>query len=124
MDHETTNDRLPEIVDYLRANPTPPEATGGQHVHIHHHYPAPAPPPPPPKATLAEQALPWVWLALGATIIVTICSLILAVAMLALLVGLLGVAVTAAILAFLVKTVRESQINADLARPGRTRRSR
>lgn len=117
------NSRLPEIVEYLKANPTPPAA--GQHVHIHHHYAPPAPPPPPPKPTVAEQVIPWMWLALGAMIIGTICAMILAVVMTALLIGLLGVAVAAAALAYLIKTTRESQINIELARQGRpTRRTR
>lgn len=125
MDHETTNDRLPEIVDYLRANPTPP-APGGQHIHIHHHYAAPPErePAPPPKQTFAEQAVPWIFLGLGACIILTICGLFLAVALIAVVIGLLAMVLFATVLAFLVKTVRESQINTDAARTGRTRRSR
>lgn len=129
MDHKTTNDRLPEIVDYLRANPTSPattggEGSGGQHVHIHHHYAAPPPPPPPPKQTFAEQAVPWIFLGLGACIILTICGLFLAVALIAVVIGLLAMVLFAAVLAFLIKTIRESQINTDAARAGRTRRSR
>lgn len=117
------NDRLPEIVEYLRANPTAPPA-GGQHIHIHHHYaPAPetggAPPPEQPARSLAEQALPWVWLALGALIIGTVCAMILAVVLTALLIGLIGTAVAAAAIAYLIKTTRESQINLELARQGR-----
>jgi hypothetical protein len=113
---QPNSDRLPEIVDYLRAHPTPP--AGGQHIHIHHHYaPAPAPPPAPEPAGpgFAEKALPWVWLALGSAIILTICSLLLAVAMMALLMGLVGLTLFAVALAFLIKTVRESQINSGLA---------
>ena len=114
---QTNSDRLPEIVEYLRANPTPP-ADGGQHIHIHHHYPTPPAPPPAPEAAgpgFAEKALPWVWLALGSTIILTICGLLLAVAMMALLMGLIGLTLFAVALAFLIKTVRESQINEGLA---------
>jgi hypothetical protein len=113
---QPNSDRLPEIVEYFRANPTPP--AGGQHVHIHHHYaPAPAPPPAPERdgPSFAEKALPWVWLALGSTIILTICALLLAVAMMALLMGLIGLTLFAVALAFLIKTAREAQINAGLA---------
>lgn len=122
------NDRLPAIVEYLRMHPTPPGGDGQPqviHVHEHHHYAPPPPPPPPPKPTLAEQVLPWMWLALGALIIGTICAMILAVVMTALLIGLIGVAIAAAALAYLIKTTRESQINVELARQGRpTRRNR
>lgn len=115
--------RLPEIVEYLQANPTPP-AAGGQHVHIHHHYAPPAPPPPPPKPTMAEQILPWMYLALAAAIIGTILATILAVVLTALLIGLIGVSVAAAAVAYLIKTTRESQINTDLVRQGQVRNRR
>lgn len=124
MDHD--NDRLPAIVEYLKMNPTPSSVTeNGQviHVHEHHHYPPPAPPPPPPKPTVASQVIPWVWTALAATIIGTVCSLILAAVVVALVVGLLAVAVAGAVIAYLIRTTRESQINMELARrPGRRSR--
>lgn len=122
MTTEENEDRLPAIVDYLRMNPTPPAAGGGQHIHIHHHYAAPPPPEPPPKPTVAEQVIPWMWLALGAMIIGTVCAMILAVVMTALLIGLIGVGIAAAALAYLIKTTRESQINTELARPVRSDR--
>lgn len=121
MTTEENDDRLPAIVEYLKMNPTPPTGTGagGQHVHIHHHYAPPAPPPPPPKPTIAEQVIPWMWLALGAMIIGTVCAMILAVVMTALLIGLIGVSIAAAAIAYLIKTTRESQINMELTRQGR-----
>lgn len=115
------NSRLPEIVDYLRRNPTVPPADG-QHVHIHFHAAPPAPPPPPPGRTVAEHVLPWVWLGLGATIILTICAVLLAAVIVALVLGLIALAVCAVAIAYLVKTTRESQINMDLARQGRPNR--
>jgi hypothetical protein len=123
MDHETSEDRLPAIIEYLRMHPahTLPGAQstgdGGPtviHVHEHHHYAPPPPPPPPPKPTVAEQVIPWLYFALMACIIGTICAAILAAVIVALVVGLLAVAVVAAVLAHLVKTVRESQINVGL----------
>jgi hypothetical protein len=134
MDQE--NDRLPAIVEYLKMNPLPaglagePSGTGpgGQviHVHEHHHYAPPAPPPPPPKPTVAEQVIPWLWVALLSCIIGTICAFILAVVMVALLLGLIGLALLAAVISHLVKTTRESQINSELAhavaRPSRRNR--
>lgn len=127
MTTEENDDRLPAIVEYLKMNPTPPTGTGagGQHVHIHHHYAPPAPPPPPPKPTIAEQVIPWMYVAVGVMIIGTICAMILAVVMTALLIGLIGVAIAAAAIAYLIKTTRESQINMELARERRpTRRNR
>lgn len=118
------NSRLPEIVEYLNANPTPP-AAGGQHIHIHHHYAPPAPPAPPPRGpTVAEQVIPWMYVGLMACIIGTLCAMILAAVIVALVVGMLAVAVVAAVLAYLIKTTRESQINADLARQGLVRNRR
>lgn len=118
------NGRLPEIVEYLHANPTSP-AAGGQHVHIHHHYaPLPPPPPPPRGPTVAEQVIPWMYVGLMACIIGTLCAMILAAVIVALVVGMLAVAVVAAVLAYLIKTTRESQINADLSRQGRVRNRR
>ena len=117
------SNRLPEIVEYLSANPTPP-AGGGQHIHIHHHYAPPAPPTPPPKPTLAEQVVPWMYLALAAAIIGAILAAILAVVMTALLIGLIGVSVAAAAVAYLIKTTRESQINEGLVRQGAARNRR
>ena len=118
--HHDQSPRLGEITEYLRANPTPSGSTGtgpAQHVHIHHHYAPPAPPPPPPKATVAEQVVPWVMLGLGACIILTICGLFLAVALVALVLGLLAMAVLVAVIAYLIKTINESRAQA--ARPNR-----
>jgi hypothetical protein len=131
MDQE---DRLPAIVEYLRMNPTPSlpgtETAGGPqiiHVHEHHHYaPAPAPPPVPERTGpgFAEKLLPWIWLGLGATVILTICAVVLAAVIMALVVGTVAVAVAAAAVAYLVKTTRESQINSELLRQLGTQRRR
>lgn len=122
---DRTSDRLPAIVEYLRMNPTASlpgaeHATGPGvpqvvHVHEHHHYPPPAPPPPPPKPTVAEQVMPWLYAGLMACIIGTICAFILAVVMVALLVGLAGVAIVAVAIAFAIRAARESKINTMLA---------
>jgi hypothetical protein len=112
--------RLPEIVEYLKASPTPPPDAGGQHIHVHHHYAPPAPPPPVPKATVAEQVVPWTLLGLGACIIITVCGLFLAVALIALVAGLLALAVVTAVIALLVKYINEGRA----AAPSRNRRNR
>jgi hypothetical protein len=124
-EHESS-DRLPAIVEYLKMHPTEKlpgvgDSTGQGttqiiHVHEHHHYAPPAPPQPPPKPTLAEQMIPWLYFALMAIIIGTICAVILAAVILALVIGLIAVAVCVAVIAHLIKTTRESQINMDLAR--------
>lgn len=116
------SDRLRELTEYYRAHPTPApglETPGGQHIHIHehHHYPPPPPPPPPPKATVAEQVVPWVMLGLGACIILTLCGLFLAVALLALVAGLIALTLFAAVLAYVIKSINEGR--AASARPNR-----
>lgn len=120
------NGHLPEIVEYLKANPTPPPGGDGtgQHIHIHHHYAPAAPAPPPRGPTVAEQVIPWMYVGLMACIIGTLCAMILAAIIVALVVGLLAVAVVAAVLAYLIKTTRESQINLDLTRQGQVRNRR
>lgn len=120
MEIETKQERLSSIVQYLRDNPTPnlrtdPETGQEVHFHEHHHYPAPAPPLPPPKPTVAEKVIPWLYLSLLACIIGTICAFILAVVMVALVIGMLGLAVVAAVVSHLIKTTRESQINSELS---------
>jgi len=122
MDHET-NDRLPEIIDYLRANPTPPAAgPGGQHIHVHHHYAPPPPPPPPPRATMAEQIVPWVYLMVLVMIAATVCAAILAVIGIILVAVLLAVAIVAAVLAYLVRSMNEGSAVKALARDQGKRR--
>lgn len=113
------NDRLPAIVEYLRMHPTSTlpgaDSSGGQgaapviHVHEHHHYAPPPPPPPPPKPTVAEQVIPWLWTALMACIIATICAAILTVLILALVIGMLALAVVVALIAFLIKQMNEGR---------------
>jgi hypothetical protein len=74
-----------ELLEYLKANPTAAAqaADGGVHVHVHHHYapPAPAPAGPVhqgPGPTTAEKVIPWLWTALLACIVLTLCALVFA----------------------------------------------
>lgn len=73
-----------ELEDYLRANPSASSAPGGVHVHVHHHYaPAvtqenPAPVHQGPQKSAAEKILPWLWTALLACIVLTICAVLFA----------------------------------------------
>lgn len=74
-----------EMLDYLRANPTPPPGDGGKvEFHVHHHY-APSEPIPPghivrqgPEKSVAEKVLPWLWVSLLGCIVLTICAAVLA----------------------------------------------
>lgn len=77
-----------ELLEYLKANPTAAQqAEGGIHVHVHHHY-APQPAPPAgevvhqgPKQSMAEKIIPWLWTALLACIVLTLCAAVLAAVM-------------------------------------------
>lgn len=124
MDHRTSNSRLPEIVDYLKANPTPPANAdaGGQHVHVHHHYAAP--PAPPPKATIMDQLPGWMMLAMMFMIVGTVCAVILVAIGVILVIILLGLAVVVALLAYLVRSMNEGQAVRALADQGRKTRDR
>ena len=115
MTTEDTN-RLPEIIKYLEANPTPPPAQpGGQHIHIHHHYAPPAPPVPPPRATFMDQLPAYLLLLTAMTIIGTICAAILAVIGVVVIAVLVVAAVVIALLAYLVRSMGESQALRSLA---------
>lgn len=126
MDHETSpeayRNRLPQVIDYLRDNPTPDGfAADGRaiHLHEHHHYAAPAPPPPPPKATVAEQLIPWVYLLVLVMIAATVCAAILAVIGIILIIVLLAVAVVIGMLTYLVRSMAEGTAVKALADQGK-----
>lgn len=135
MTTEDQNSRLPDIVDYLRMNPTPPPGgSGGQHIHVHHHYAPAAPAPPPPERTpgqkLLDQMVPYFILGLFAMIILTGCSIILfmfAAAIVAIILavvgGLVALALVIGFLAYLVRSMNEGQAVKALSRDqGRKRR--
>lgn len=119
MTTEDPNSRLPEIVDYLRMNPTPPGGgPGGQHIHVHHHYAPAAPAPPPPERTpgqkVLDQMVPYFILGIFAMIILTGCAIILfmfAAAFVAIILsvigGLVALAVVIGFLAYLVRSMNE-----------------
>lgn len=108
-DHQS--DRLSEITEYYRANPTPPAVTpaGGQHVHIHHHYAAPPPPPPPPKPSAADKLIPWVYFMVLAMIAATLCAAVLAIIGIILVAVLVAVALVVALMAYLVRSMNEGR---------------
>lgn len=114
--------RLTEITEYYRANPTPPppEGHGTPQIHVHHHYaPAQAPPPPPEPTRgkkLLDDLVPYFVLGLFAMIILTGCAILLfmfAAAIVAVILsavaGLVGLAVVVAFLAYLVRSMNEGQ---------------
>lgn len=99
-----------ELMDYLRANPTSPGADGGVHVHVHHHY-APAAPIPAehivhqgPQQSMAQKVIPWLWTALIACIIGTICAAILATVLLVLVVVLAALALLGLVIAYIINS--------------------
>ena len=108
-----------ELLDYLRANPSAPNgAEGGVHVHVHHHY-APAAPIPPEhivhqggQRSVAEKVIPWLWTALVACIVLTVCAVVFAM------VAIVAVVVLAALvlLGLVVAYVINSQTGAIDAR--------
>lgn len=108
-----------ELLDYLRANPTPPQgAEGGVHVHVHHHY-APAAPIPAdhivhqgPQESMAQKILPWLWTALLACVVLTICAAVLATV----LVVVVAVLAALALLGLVIAYVINSQTGAIAAR--------
>lgn len=128
MTTDQPNSRLPEIVDYLSMNPTPPAGSqGGQHIHVHHHYAAaPAPPPPPEPSRgqkLLDQMVPYFVLGLFAMIILTGCAVILfmfAAAFVAIILsvvaGLVALVLVIAVLAYLVRSMNEGKAVSALAR--------
>ncbi|QDN64376.1 hypothetical protein [Streptomyces sp. S1D4-14] len=108
-----------ELLDYLRANPTPPQgAEGGVHVHVHHHY-APAAPIPAdhivhqgPQQSMAHKILPYLWTALLACVVLTICAAVLATV----LVVVVAVLAALALLGLVIAYVINSQTGAIAAR--------
>lgn len=87
-----------ELVDYLRANPTPPPGADGRvEFHVHHHY-APADPIPAdhivhqgPQKSVAEKVIPWLWVSLLAVMVLAACVVVFAM------VAVIAVAVLAAL---------------------------
>jgi hypothetical protein len=75
-----------ELLEYLKANPSAAAqaAEGGVHIHVHHHH-APQPAVPAgtvvhqdPQPTMAERIIPWLWTALIACVVLTVCAAVLA----------------------------------------------
>ena len=108
-----------ELMDYLRANPSASNVPGGVHIHVHHHH-APAQDPIPaghivrqgPEKSPAERMIPWLWTALLACIVLTLCAAVLTV------LAVIAVAVLAALVLFglVVAYIINSQAGATEAR--------
>lgn len=118
-DQTSRADRLPQVIQYLRDNPTPDGyAADGRaiHLHEHHHYPPPPAPAPVPGPTMADKIIPWVYLMVLVMIVGTVCAAILAVIGIILVAVLLAVALVAAVLAYLVHSLNEGAAVKALAR--------
>ncbi|MER7487963.1 hypothetical protein ABTY20_19055 [Streptomyces sp. NPDC126497] len=101
MEIERRHSPVPdELLGYLRANPSAAQAAadGGVHVHVHHHYAAPPTVPAGaavhqgPEKTVAERVIPWLYTALLACVVLTLCALVFAM------VAVVVVAVLAAVI--------------------------
>lgn len=102
-----------ELLEYLRANPTAAQqaADGGVHVHVHHHYAAPEPAVPAgaivhqgPEQTVAQKVIPWLYTALVACIILTLCAAVLATVMVVAVVMLAAVVLLGLVIAHIINS--------------------
>lgn len=108
-----------ELVDYLRASQSASQGGNGHvHVHVHHHY-APAAPIPPehivhqgPQQSVAQKILPWLWTALLACVVLTLCAAVLATV----LVVVVAVLAALVLLGLVVAYIINSQTGATEAR--------
>jgi hypothetical protein len=113
-----------ELLEYLRANPTA-KPEGGVHIHVHHHYEA-APATPAgqvvhqgPEQTVAQKVIPWLYTALVACIILTICAVVLATVMVVAVVVLAAVVLLGLVVAHIINSQAgavEAKAKAEAAR--------
>jgi hypothetical protein len=101
-----------ELLEYLRANPTAAQqaADGGVHVHVHHHYAAPEPIPAGAvvhqgaQPTVAERVIPWLWTALVACVVLTLCAAVLAAVMIVAVAVLAAVVLLGLVVAYIINS--------------------
>jgi len=123
-----------ELLEYLRANPTTAQtaADGGVHVHVHHHYAAPEPAVPAgavvhqgPEKTVAEKVIPWLYVALLACVVLTLCALVFAMVAVVAVVVLAAVIVLGLVAAHIINShagAVEAKAKAEAARSKHRRR--
>lgn len=100
-----------ELLDYLRANPSAQRqaAEGGVHIHVHHHH-APAAPAPAgpvhqgPPQTTAEKVIPWLWTALLACLVLTLCALVFAMVAIVFTVVLVALVLLGLVVAYIINS--------------------
>lgn len=102
-----------ELLDYLRANPSAQQqaAEGGVHIHVHHHH-APAAPAVPagaivhqgPPQTTAEKIIPWLWTALLACLVLTVCALVFAMVALVFIVIVVALVLLGLVVAYIINS--------------------
>lgn len=101
-----------ELVDFLRANPTPQPAgeQGKQEIHLHFHA-APSEPIPAghivrqgPEKSVAERIIPWLGVTLLACIVLTLCAAVLTVMMLIVVATLGGLALLGLVVAYIINS--------------------
>ncbi len=104
-----------ELLEYLRANPmtAEPVGEGGKqevHVHVHHHYEAPPAVPAGhimhqgPEKTVAEKVIPWLYTALVACIVLTLCAVALATVMIVAVVVLAALVLLGLVVAHIINS--------------------
>jgi hypothetical protein len=108
-----------ELLEYLKANPSAAEQVeqGGVHVHVHHHYAAPQVSAGEvvhqgQKQSVAEKIIPWLWVALFACIVLTLCAAVLATV----LVVVVAVLAALALLGLVISHIINAQTGAVEAR--------
>jgi hypothetical protein len=102
-----------ELLEYLKANPTAAQhaADGGVHVHVHYHQ-APAQDPIPaghivrqgPEKSAAEKVIPWLWTALLACVVLTLCTAVLATVMVVAVVVLAALVLLGLVAAYIINS--------------------
>jgi hypothetical protein len=102
-----------ELLEYLKANPSAAQQAeeGGVHIHVHHHYPAqepapanPAPVHQGPEKTMAEKIIPWLWTALLACVVLTLCAAVFAMVAVVSTVFLAGLALLGLVIAHIINS--------------------
>jgi hypothetical protein len=131
MPTEEDRVRLAEIVEYTRHDLARRDAAadvvpgGAQHVHIHHHYAPPPAPVPVPEMDIASRYAGHFVLAVWAMIAMAGVAVVFVMIAQALMIAMISLAICALAFAAMIKSLRYSKIDKQLADQrsrGRTRK--
>lgn len=101
-----------ELLEYLKANPTAGQQAeqGKVEFHVHHHY-APSEPIPAghivhqgPQKSMTEKIIPWLWTALLACVVLTLCVAALAAVMVVAVAVLAALALLGLVIAYIINS--------------------